>query len=134
VAESPARVTHGDRAQQIVDVLVDAFSELMTADADAFRTKFRKMAADPFAFYRGTACLFYADMAELDDRWCDERTGRVWIQGDLHAENFGTSTTSTRPTSGTSAGTCAGSAPASRSWPGARPSATRSSPTCCGPT
>jgi uncharacterized protein (DUF2252 family) len=24
------------------------------------------------------------------DRWADERTSRVWIQGDLHAENFGT--------------------------------------------
>ncbi|MBB3676563.1 DUF2252 domain-containing protein [Modestobacter versicolor] len=78
------------RQQQIVDVLVDAFSVLMQADADAFRTKFRKMAADPFAFYRGSACLFYADMATLEDRWCDERTSRVWIQGDLHAENFGT--------------------------------------------
>jgi uncharacterized protein (DUF2252 family) len=78
------------RQQQIVDVLVDAFSDLMAADADAFRTKFRKMAADPFAFYRGSACLFYADMATLSDRWCDERTSRVWIQGDLHAENFGT--------------------------------------------
>jgi uncharacterized protein (DUF2252 family) len=74
----------------IVDVLVDAFADLMTADADAFRTKFRKMAADPFAFYRGSACLFYADMAGLEDRWADERTSRVWIQGDLHAENFGT--------------------------------------------
>jgi uncharacterized protein (DUF2252 family) len=78
------------RAQVIVDVLVDAFSDLMAADADAFRTKFRKMAADPFAFYRGSACLFYADMATLEDPWCDERTSRVWIQGDLHAENFGT--------------------------------------------
>jgi uncharacterized protein (DUF2252 family) len=94
VTESLTRVTDGpappDRSQQIVDVLVDAFAELMTADADAFRTKFRKMAADPFAFYRGSACLFYADMAQLEDRWCDERTSRVWIQGDLHAENFGT--------------------------------------------
>ncbi|MDP9459917.1 MAG: DUF2252 domain-containing protein [Actinomycetota bacterium] len=62
----------------------------MAADADAFRTKFRKMAADPFAFYRGSACLFYADMSTLEDRWSDERTSRVWIQGDLHAENFGT--------------------------------------------
>jgi uncharacterized protein (DUF2252 family) len=78
------------RQQQIVDVLVDAFAPLMAADADAFRTKFRKMAADPFAFYRGSACLFYADMADIEDRWCDERTSRVWIQGDLHAENFGT--------------------------------------------
>ena len=29
-------------------------------------------------------------MRELEDRWADERTGRVWIHGDLHAENFGT--------------------------------------------
>jgi uncharacterized protein (DUF2252 family) len=79
-----------DRSRQIVDVLVEAFSDLMAADADAFRTKFRKMAADPFAFYRGSACLFYADLATVEDPWSDERTSRVWIQGDLHAENFGT--------------------------------------------
>jgi uncharacterized protein (DUF2252 family) len=48
------------------------------------------MASDPFAFYRGSACLFYADVGELADPWADERTRRVWIQGDLHAENFGT--------------------------------------------
>jgi uncharacterized protein (DUF2252 family) len=80
----------GGRAQLIVDVLVEAFADLMAADANAFRTKFRKMAADPFAFYRGSACLFYADMAQIDDPWADERTSRAWIQGDLHAENFGT--------------------------------------------
>ncbi len=62
----------------------------MEADPDAFRTKFRKMAADPFAFYRGSACVFYADVADREDRWADDRTSRVWIQGDLHAENFGT--------------------------------------------
>ena len=80
----------GERQTQIVDVLVDAFSELMAADPDAFRNKFRKMAAGPFAFYRGSAPLFYADMEGEEDRWVDERTSRVWIQGDLHAENFGT--------------------------------------------
>ncbi len=78
------------RESFIVDCLVAAFSDLMKADPDAFRTKFRKMAADPFAFYRGSACVFYADVAERPDRWADERTSRVWIQGDLHAENFGT--------------------------------------------
>jgi uncharacterized protein (DUF2252 family) len=78
------------RQKKIVDVLVDAFSDLMVADPDAFRQKFRKMAAGPFAFYRGSACLFYADMERKEDRWADERTSRVWIQGDLHAENFGT--------------------------------------------
>ncbi len=79
-----------DRECFIVECLVAAFSDLMEADPDAFRTKFRKMAADPFAFYRGSACVFYADVADREDRWADERTGRVWIQGDLHAENFGT--------------------------------------------
>ncbi|TWG07466.1 DUF2252 domain-containing protein [Saccharopolyspora dendranthemae] len=74
----------------IADILVDAFSELMERDPAAFRTKFRKMAADPFAFYRGSACLFYADVNRLPDPWADERTSRVWIQGDLHAQNFGT--------------------------------------------
>jgi uncharacterized protein (DUF2252 family) len=78
------------RTSKIVDVLVDAFEPLMRADPNGFRVKFRKMAADPFAFYRGSACLFYADMAELDDPWGDERSSRVWIHGDLHAENFGT--------------------------------------------
>ncbi|MDI5977309.1 DUF2252 domain-containing protein [Amycolatopsis magusensis] len=85
------RETSGEQRQaEIVEVLIDAFDELMRADAGAFRRKFRKMAAAPFAFYRGSACLFYADMAAEPDRWADERTGRVWIEGDLHAENFGT--------------------------------------------
>ncbi|MDN5748916.1 MAG: DUF2252 domain-containing protein [Pseudonocardia sp.] len=84
-----------ERSARIVDTLVGAFDDLMTANPAAFRTKFRKMAADPFAFYRGSACLFYADVAGADGRWredpwADERTSRVWIQGDLHAENFGT--------------------------------------------
>jgi uncharacterized protein (DUF2252 family) len=79
-----------ERQTKIVDVLVNTFSELMVADPEAFRQKFRKMAAGPFAFYRGSACLFYADMEQEEDRWADERTSRVWIQGDLHAENFGT--------------------------------------------
>lgn len=78
------------RQTRIIEVLVDAFSELMSADPKAFRQKFRKMAAQPFAFYRGSACLFYADMEYEEDRWANEKTSRIWIQGDLHAENFGT--------------------------------------------
>jgi uncharacterized protein (DUF2252 family) len=79
-----------DRTDQIVGVLVDAFEDLIEADPRAFRRKFRKMAQDPFSFYRGSACLFYADVAAMEDRYADERTSRVWIQGDLHAENYGT--------------------------------------------
>ena len=82
--------TNAARRAQIIDVLEGAFSELMSADPAAFRVKFRKMAADPFAFYRGTACLFYADVTSRPDPWSDERTSRIWIHGDLHVENFGT--------------------------------------------
>ncbi|WP_127545657.1 DUF2252 domain-containing protein [Actinoplanes sp. OR16] len=80
------------RADRIVDVLSREFGTLMAVDPAAFRRKFRKMAASPFAFYRGSASLFYADLTGdyRDDSFLDERTSRVWIHGDLHAENFGT--------------------------------------------
>ncbi len=78
------------RGKHIAEVLEHAFTDLMAADPGAFRRKFRKMAADPFAFYRGSAPLFYADLDEHEDAWNDKRTSRVWIHGDLHAENFGT--------------------------------------------
>jgi uncharacterized protein (DUF2252 family) len=80
------------RSAHIVDVLIEEFGPSMALDPAAFRRKFRKMAASPFAFYRGSASLFYADQVGeyADDRFLDERTSRVWIHGDLHAENFGT--------------------------------------------
>jgi len=94
---TPSAAT-SDRADRIVAVLDEAFAPLMEADPVAFRGKYRRMASDPHAFYRGTACLFYADVAadggdaegELRDDFCDERSGRIWIHGDLHVENFGT--------------------------------------------
>jgi len=79
-----------ERQTHIVDTLVDAFADLIEADPRAFVKKFRKMAGDPFAFYRGSACLFYSDVVRLEDPWVDDRTNRVWIQADLHAENYGT--------------------------------------------
>jgi uncharacterized protein (DUF2252 family) len=85
------------RGEQILAVFDTAFGELLAADPAAFRVKFRKMAASAFAFYRGTAGLFYHDLtAEIGfgprrgGPYLDERTSRVWIHGDLHAENFGT--------------------------------------------
>jgi uncharacterized protein (DUF2252 family) len=80
------------RGARILEVFDAAFGELLAADPAAFQVKFRKMAASPFAFYRGTACLFYADLdgEKAGGPFLDERTSRVWIHGDLHAENFGT--------------------------------------------
>src|ERR1700754_1980304 len=89
-AISDLAASDSERQEHIVKVLVEAFAELIERDPRAFRGKFRKMAADPFAFYRGSAPLFYADVDRLDDPWVGEATARVWIQGDLHAENYGT--------------------------------------------
>ncbi|MFI8512456.1 DUF2252 domain-containing protein [Streptomyces sp. NPDC085460] len=81
-----------ERGEQILAVFDTAFGELLAADPAAFRVKFRKMAGSAFAFYRGTACLFYRDLEREahGGPFLDERTARVWIHGDLHAENFGT--------------------------------------------
>ena len=79
-----------NRTTEIVDVLRDAFAPLMRADPAAFRAKYRKMARDPHAFYRGTACLFYNDVTSETDDWSRHGAERIWIHGDLHVENFGT--------------------------------------------
>ncbi|MBP0450291.1 DUF2252 domain-containing protein [Kitasatospora sp. RG8] len=87
--------TATDRAETILGVFDTAFGDLLAKDPAAFRVKFRKMAASAFAFYRGTAGLYYADLTSspfdaYGTPFLDERTSRVWIHGDLHAENFGT--------------------------------------------
>ncbi|MET8474615.1 DUF2252 domain-containing protein [Streptomyces sp. NPDC006422] len=89
---SEPQPTAEQRGEQILSVFDAAFGELLAADPAAFRVKFRKMAASAFAFYRGTASLFYRDVQreQHGGPYLDDRTSRVWIHGDLHAENFGT--------------------------------------------
>src|SRR5439155_16968478 len=79
-----------ERSKHIAGSFTETYPDLISADPDAWRGKFRKMAGSPFAFYRGSAALFYRDLATGQDPFLNEQTGRVWIQGDLHAENFGT--------------------------------------------
>ncbi|KAL4898709.1 hypothetical protein BDV59DRAFT_167383 [Aspergillus ambiguus] len=80
------------RGEEILKVFDNAFKDLLAADPAAFQVKFRKMAASAFAFYRGSACLFYHDLEQKhnDSEYLDDQTSRIWIHGDLHAENFGT--------------------------------------------
>ena len=85
---APARTDA--RTDVIIDVLQDAFAPLMRADPAAFRAKYRKMAGDPHAFYRGSACLFFNDVTGERDEWAAHGAERIWIHGDLHVENFGT--------------------------------------------
>ena len=54
------------------------------------QTKYCKMASAPLVFYRGTNRLFWADFAN-DKRLRDfgNAETRTWLQGDLHAYNYG---------------------------------------------
>lgn len=78
------------RIDTIIEVIREAFAPLMRADPVAFRAKYRKMALDPHAFYRGSACLFYNDVTREPNDWAAHGAERIWIHGDLHVENFGT--------------------------------------------
>ena len=52
--------------------------------------KYCKMAQSPYAFFRGTAHLYWSDLGE-DPRllqFGNDQT-RTWIQGDAHVQNFG---------------------------------------------
>ena len=86
----PHSTSDKKRTDLIVSSLDDAFAPLMRANPVAFRAKYRKMASDPHSFYRGSACLFYADVTAEEDPFADEQSGRIWVHGDLHVENFGT--------------------------------------------
>lgn len=52
-------------------------------------TKLATMADGPFAFYRGTAHLFFQDMTTLPaSAYTSAQTGYTWIGGDAHLGNF----------------------------------------------
>lgn len=53
-------------------------------------TKMQKMSASPFAFYRGTAHIFYQDMKSLPaSSYQTGATGFTWLEGDMHLQNLG---------------------------------------------
>ena len=56
-------------------------------EAERLTLKYRAMRASPFAFFRGTAHLFWEDAHAAHDTLPDSPV--VWACGDLHLENFG---------------------------------------------
>ena len=77
-----------DRAARVVAAIEAWNQELSPEDRAA---KYCKMAASPFGFFRGTDHLFWSDFAADPrlERYGDPST-RVWLQGDMHPQNFGT--------------------------------------------
>lgn len=52
--------------------------------------KMQKMTASPFAFYRGTAHIFYRDMQTLPGSgFVNSFTSAIYLEGDMHMQNLG---------------------------------------------
>lgn len=67
------------------------YAPLARRNPELIDYKYQLMAESPFAFFRGSAALFYADVAK-DTHLASK--ARLPLQGDLHLENLGTYQTS----------------------------------------
>ena len=80
----PRMLTGNDRRRHVRQtVREDHQTRIESGDEDA-GAKFDKLAGSVFSFFRGTALLFYRDMAG-EDPWMPT----VLALGDVHPENFG---------------------------------------------
>lgn len=72
-----------ERLAYILDTFVKNFGDSMRENPKGWRGRFRKMAADEFAFYRGSAVLFYRDLKDHlhRDPWIQncEKASRMFI-------------------------------------------------------
>ena len=80
------------RADQLVDVLVTEFGELMAAGPRRVPPQVPQDGRHAVRVLPGQRLRSSTPTCTgvADDPFLDERTSRVWIHGDLHAENFGT--------------------------------------------
>jgi uncharacterized protein (DUF2252 family) len=77
------------RAQIVAAILDDFDSGLMELSDEARTVKYAKMKESAFRFFRGSAYLFYFDVAHVPFPYHTPNDKPTWIQGDLHFENFG---------------------------------------------
>ena len=73
--------TDPERSDFVIKTFVNFFQEGISSNPDAFRARFRKMAATPFNFYRGSAILFYQDLKMDKDPYIakNHAAGQIFI-------------------------------------------------------
>ncbi|MEH6416110.1 DUF2252 domain-containing protein [Pseudomonas sp. CGJS7] len=87
-AQAPA-VAAGARKDWVVQHIRDHNHPYAASARGELDTKLATMAGGPFAFYRGTAHLFFEDMNTLPaSNYASAQTGYTWIGGDAHLGNF----------------------------------------------
>lgn len=90
----PTQAFQGQRHRDPVAILKAADAALAQRNPELLALKAQQMSASPFAFFRGSAVLFYSDVRS------DARLGTpiaIPLQGDFHLENMGTYRTASGP-------------------------------------
>lgn len=90
----PTQAVHGQRHRDPVAILKAADAPLAKRNPELVALKVQQMSASPFAFFRGSAVLFYTD-ARSDARL--DTSIEIPLQGDFHLENLGTYRTASGP-------------------------------------
>jgi hypothetical protein len=69
--QAPNHDNDQERTKYIIDTFIKHFGDSMQENPKGWRGRFRKMVADEFAFYRGSAVLFYRDLRQTlsEDPW-----------------------------------------------------------------
>lgn len=80
----PRMLTGNDRRVHVRQTIREDHRTRIRAHDDEAAAKFDKLAGSLFSFFRGTALLFYRDLAG-EDAWMPT----VLTAGDVHPENFG---------------------------------------------
>jgi hypothetical protein len=82
----PTEVNHDndqERTNYMIDTFIKNFGDAMRENPKGWRGRFRKMAANEFAFYRGSAVLFYRDLHRTlaQDPWLKncEKASSIFI-------------------------------------------------------
>ncbi|GGN94331.1 DUF2252 domain-containing protein [Saccharibacillus kuerlensis] len=89
ITESVLRTRKKLRLNTLISIFEEFDGERMSLDESKRLEKYRKMALNPFSFYRGSAYLFYFDLTRQYFPYHTPQDRPTWIQGDLHFENFG---------------------------------------------
>ncbi|MBI0329557.1 DUF2252 family protein [Burkholderia plantarii] len=89
IAVAPVHA-QSSRTSWVVNQIYNYNHPFAATDSTDLATKMSTMAADAFAFYRGTDHIFYQDMLTLPaSNYTTSQTGHTWIGGDAHIGNFG---------------------------------------------
>lgn len=85
-----------DRAAIVINELKSYDAGIAKKNPAAIIEKYNKIAESPFSFYRGTAVLFYRDMADnslsvngSEKSFLTTGLSETYINGDMHIANFG---------------------------------------------